>query len=278
LVVVARVDIEARDALLAEHLQVTAVVLEGELQVEAVAAQLLHRPALELLGGRVVAVVPHDQHVPAQLVALQPGQGVGLDPQGAPGEQDPAQGRVQELEQAGHLLDQGVVAAGVEERGPVPPARLDEVLAAGRVGEDPVQVEHHGRTWTHGGIPPAPVARGAPKPILPGHVLRAQPAHSSSADAPARRLISSTTAASARVVVSPRSRPSATSRSSLRMILPLRVLGRSSVKMTVLGRAMGPILAATWARSASPRARSASWPAFRVTKAMMAWPVVASLA
>ena len=30
------------------------------------------------------------------------------------------------------------------------------------------------------------------------------------------------------------------------MILPDRVLGRSSVKTTVFGRAMGPILAATW--------------------------------
>ena len=46
----------------------------------------------------------------------------------------------------------------------------------------------------------------------------------------ARRWSSSTTPASARVVVSPRLRPSATSRSRRRMILPLRVLGRSGVK------------------------------------------------
>src|SRR5215475_7683184 len=37
-----------------------------------------------------------------------------------------------------------------------------------------------------------------------------------------------TTVGSARVVVSPRARPSATSRSSRRMILPLRVLGNSA--------------------------------------------------
>ena len=40
----------------------------------------------------------------------------------------------------------------------------------------------------------------------------------------------STTEASASVVVSPRLRPSATSRSRRRMILPLRVLGRSGVR------------------------------------------------
>ena len=40
----------------------------------------------------------------------------------------------------------------------------------------------------------------------------------------------STTAGSAKVVVSPRARPSATSRSRRRIILPLRVLGNSAVK------------------------------------------------
>ena len=33
------------------------------------------------------------------------------------------------------------------------------------------------------------------------------------------------------------------------MILPLRVFGSSSVNTTVLGRAIGPIFSATWARS-----------------------------
>ena len=54
--------------------------------------------------------------------------------------------------------------------------------------------------------------------------------HSSGGASSARFLISSTTVASARVVVSPRLRPSATSRSRRRMILPLRVLGSSGVR------------------------------------------------
>ena len=69
------------------------------------------------------------------------------------------------------------------------------------------------------------------------------------APAAARLRISSTTPGSASVVVSPSSRPSATSRSRRRMILPERVLGRSSVKMIVLGRPIVPILLATCSRS-----------------------------
>ena len=46
---------------------------------------------------------------------------------------------------------------------------------------------------------------------------------------------------------------------------PLRVLGRSSVKMIVLGRAMAPILLATCLRKASPCSGSAVWPVFNVT-------------
>ena len=72
------------------------------------------------------------------------------------------------------------------------------------------------------------------------------------ASAAPRVRISSTTVASASVVVSPRSRPSATSCSSRRMILPLRVLGRSGVKITVFGRAIAPMCCATWRRSSSP--------------------------
>ena len=92
--------------------------------------------------------------------------------------------------------------------------------------------------------------------VLRRQLLRvASPRHrgqSSCGAAAAWSRISSTTPGSASVVVSPRSRPSATSRSRRRMILPLRVLGRSSVKMTVLGRAMAPILVATCWRSSSP--------------------------
>ncbi len=67
----------------------------------------------------------------------------------------------------------------------------------------------------------------------------------------ARRCSSSTTAASARVVVSPRLRPSATSRSRRRMILPDRVFGRSGVMKIAFGLAIAPISWATWSRSSS---------------------------
>src|SRR5262249_37215733 len=60
-------------------------------------------------------------------------------------------------------------------------------------------------------------------------------------------LRSATTPASASVVVSPSTRPSATSRRSRRMILPLRVLGSSAEKMMSSGRASAPIFLATWA-------------------------------
>ena len=54
-----------------------------------------------------------------------------------------------------------------------------------------------------------------------------------------------TTPGSASVVVSPRTRPSAISRSRRRMIFALRVLGSSDVKKMSSGRAMEPILATT---------------------------------
>ena len=66
------------------------------------------------------------------------------------------------------------------------------------------------------------------------------------------RLSPSTIAASARVVVSPRILPSPMSRSRRRMILPLRVLGRSALKTIRAGRAMAPIFRTTCSfRSAS---------------------------
>ena len=49
------------------------------------------------------------------------------------------------------------------------------------------------------------------------------------------------------------------------MILPLRVLGRSGVKMIVFGLAMAPISLATWLRSSSPCSLSASALARSVT-------------
>ena len=72
--------------------------------------------------------------------------------------------------------------------------------------------------------------------------LECRTCHSwSDASLSARVLISSTTAGSASVVVSPSGRWSATSRSRRRMILPLRVFGSSGVKTMFAGFAIGPI-------------------------------------
>ena len=66
------------------------------------------------------------------------------------------------------------------------------------------------------------------------------------------------TSGSRSVVTSPSSRPSAMSRSSRRMILPERVLGRSSAQMMRLGRASLPILLATCSRISSTSSSSPS--------------------
>jgi SAM-dependent methyltransferase len=143
-VVVARVDVHAGDALGVEHVHVAAVVLEREPQVEAQPAQVVDGLALEGARRRVVAVVAHDQHVPAQLVAVEPGQGLRAYPQGPGGEQHDVEGRVDDVEQAGHLVDELVVATGREEGVPVAAGVVEEVLAAGGVGEHAVHVEDHG--------------------------------------------------------------------------------------------------------------------------------------
>src|ERR1700734_3368287 len=95
-------------------------------------------------------------------------------------------------------------------------------------------------------------------------------------------LMALTTVGSSSVVTSPSGRSSATSRRSRRMILPLRVLGSSGVSRIWRGLAMGPISCATWslssATSFSPASPSTSLAPLRVTKATMAWPVVASFA
>ena len=54
------------------------------------------------------------------------------------------------------------------------------------------------------------------------------------------------------------------------MILPERVLGRSSVKTIDLGLAMGPIVVPTWSRSTLIRDSSPGTPLRRVTKAAIA--------
>src|SRR5207248_2562938 len=96
-VVVARVDVDTRDAFGAEHLEVPAVVLEGEAEVEAIVAEVAHGVALELPGHGVVAEVAHDQQVPAQVVALEPGERLGLYPQGPAGQQNHGELVVEEV-------------------------------------------------------------------------------------------------------------------------------------------------------------------------------------
>jgi apolipoprotein N-acyltransferase len=93
--VVAGVDVDARDPLLDEHGVVARVVLHGEAQIEPVAAELRHGQALEVADVRVLASVAHHQQVPSQAVALQPGQGLGLDPERPAGEEHDRQRRVE---------------------------------------------------------------------------------------------------------------------------------------------------------------------------------------
>ena len=95
----------------------------------------------------VVAPVTHDQQVPSQVISLQPRHGLGLNPQGASGEQDDLETRIEQLEQPGDLLDDGVVTTGLEEGCPVPLADLEEVLATHGVGQHAIDVEHHGTGW-----------------------------------------------------------------------------------------------------------------------------------
>ncbi len=87
------------------------------------------------------------------------------------------------------------------------------------------------------------------------------------------------TCVSASVVVSPIARPSATSRSSRRMILPERVFGSSCTTNTRRGFAMAPIWSETCFRrtsfgSSSPSAIASA--ERRITKATTAWPVASS--
>ena len=60
------------------------------------------------------------------------------------------------------------------------------------------------------------------------------------------------------------------------MILPERVLGRSSVKTIEWGLAIFPIILATWSRSSSATDSSPTWAPLIVTKATMASPTRAS--
>ena len=119
-------------------------------------------------------------------------------------------------------------------------------------------------------IGPDTTAVGATRDYRAMHELLDRPApepgYASSVGEPAARsAISLTTAGSASVVVSPRARCSATSRSSRRMIFPERVFGSSGVKTMLAGFAIAPILWATWLRSTSSISTEPSSLPLRVT-------------
>src|SRR4051812_226686 len=244
---VTRVDVHAGDALAVEHRDVATVVLEREPRIEVVGAELLDAAPLELRGRLVVAVVAHDQQVPTQLVALEPRDGDLLHADRPAGQQHDREPIVEQFEQPPDFGDERVIPTRVEEGVPVAAAAFEVVLTTGGVGQHAIDVEHDRGATGERLAPPAPVV-GSRRP------------HSSVGDSAARFLISSTTAGSASVVVSPRARPSATSRSKRRMIFPERVFGSSSVKITVLGRAVGPIFLATCWRNSSPSAALVSVP------------------
>src|SRR6185437_13926642 len=117
-VVVAAVEVDAGNALGAEHGHVPTVVLDGEAQLEAVVPQVPHRGLLEVAGHLVVAPRPHQEEVPPDAVPAQPGLGEVVHPFGPGGEQHDAQVGVEEVEEHLDLLDDRVVAARLEERVP----------------------------------------------------------------------------------------------------------------------------------------------------------------
>src|SRR6266511_3910974 len=267
-VVVAGMEVDAGDAFGAEHRDVPAVVLDRESQVEAVATEVGHGQLLEFSRQLVVTPGSHDEHVPPDLVAMEPGLGEVMDALRPRREQHDRQRRVEEVEQHPDLLDDGIVATRVEERAPVPHRRFQVVLPARGVGQDAVEVDHRGRAGRNRPVPPRPV------------LWIRDPRHSSSSAPWAERyrsLMPSTTVGSASVVVSASCSSSATLRRSRRMIFPDRVFGSSSVNRTVRGLAMGPIVPATWSRSSLASSSLGVLPARRITNALIDCPVVGSV-
>ena len=108
--VVARVDVQRRDPLGPEHLDVAQVVLDAEFYIETVGAHVAHRLLLEEPSGAVVVVAPHDQEVPAELVAGQPANSEFSRPGRAGGQEYDRQLTRQQAEQSGDLVDEGVIA------------------------------------------------------------------------------------------------------------------------------------------------------------------------
>lgn len=88
-------------------------------------------------------------------MALEPPQGLGPDPRRAGREQDYRQMRREQTKERGHLINEGVVAGCGEERLPIGPWPLQEVLTGGGVGQDPVEVEGDSGTLARPS-PPSP--------------------------------------------------------------------------------------------------------------------------
>ena len=116
---VAGVDVDAGDTFAVEHVDVPAIVLEGEPQVEAEVAKLAHGVLLEVPRHAVVAPLPHHEEVPPQGVALEPAEGVALDADRSGGEQHDPEVGLEEVQELRDLLDQRILARRLEEGVPV---------------------------------------------------------------------------------------------------------------------------------------------------------------
>ena len=193
-------------------------------EIEAGRAQLPDRRLLEVARQVVVAPGPHDEQIPADLVAPQPRLGELVHAVRARGEQhDPQLGREQ-VEEPAHLFDDRVFAARVEERAPV--RRAAPRCSAGASTRR--RARRRCRRRPRGRDRPVRRARSSARE---GTASRRPTAVSVLADHPSsgaaaryRDLMLSTMPGSASVVVSPSTSSSATLRNSRRMILPERGL------------------------------------------------------
>ena len=136
----------------------------AEHEVEPVLPELPHARLLEVAGDLVVAPRAHEQDVPADPVPAQPRLGEVVDPLGPGGEQHDPQVGVEEVEEHLDLLDDGVVAARLEEGVPVAAGCLEVVLATGRVGEHAVDVDDRGAAGLDRLVAPGPVLGDASRP------------------------------------------------------------------------------------------------------------------
>jgi len=132
-VVIAGMDIDTGNAFSAKHVAVARVVLERQLQFEAISTQLCDCASFEAGHLRVVPSIAHDEQIPPQLVVGEPGKRLRHHPKGATGKEDDLERRVEEPQQMSYVLDQRILTASIEERVPVVAVPLDEVLPSGGV-------------------------------------------------------------------------------------------------------------------------------------------------